>query len=63
MNGAEIGAALAVILAALIKALFDRADKRKAVADEVNIVPASPDKLARFRQRMRDKQAKNHIQP
>jgi hypothetical protein len=63
MNGAEIGAALAVILAALINALFDRADKRKAAADEINVVPDAADKLAAFRQRMRDKRDKNHVQP
>lgn len=55
MNGAEIGAALAAVLVAILGLMLNRRDKRKAQDEEINIVPDNPNALRRFRDRMRDK--------
>jgi hypothetical protein len=55
MNGADIGAAIAAVLAVVLKLIFDRRDKQKAQDEEINIVPDNPSALRRFRDRMRDK--------
>jgi hypothetical protein len=55
MNGAQIGAALAAVLVAVLGFILDRRDKRKAAEREIKPIPDNPNALQRFRDRMRDK--------
>jgi len=63
MSGAEIGAALAAIFAAVLGLILDRREKRKANEQIVKEHPTNPDGLGRFRQWVRDTKAKRDIQP
>lgn len=58
MNGAQIGAALAAVLVAVMGIILDRRDKRKASEREIKTIPDNPTSLDRFRQRVRDTKAK-----
>jgi hypothetical protein len=55
MGAAQIGAALASVLVAVLGLILDRRDKRKAAEREIKSIPDNPDSLARFRDRMRHK--------
>jgi len=63
MTGAQSGAALAAVIVAVLGLLLSRKDAKNEADKNVQMVPDNPSAVARFRQRMRDKQAKNNIQP
>jgi len=63
MNGAQIGAAVAAVLIAVLGLILDRRDKRKAAENEIKIIPDNLTALQRFRDRMRDKKGFRDFQP
>lgn len=58
MDGAQIGAAVAAVLVAVLGILLDRRDKKKAAEREIKNIPDNPAGLARFRKWVHDAKAK-----
>jgi|GEM_PF-5953721 len=62
MSGAEIGAAVAVVLVALIGLVLDRRDKRKAAEREIKTIHDNLSGVAAARDRVRRIEAAQHLQ-
>jgi len=63
MNWAQIGAALAAILVAVLGLILDRRDKRKAAENEIQTIPDDPAGVDATLERVRRIEAAQHIQP
>jgi hypothetical protein len=62
MTGADIGAALAAVIAVVLKLILDRQDKQRAVENEIQTIPDNLNGVSAARDRVRRIEAAQHLQ-